>query len=279
MTLPASSTIALSQVNTELNRTSTASINMDDTGLRALFEKTSSGGIISMSDGWGKSRATISYTGGSPMIIGLTGEVCIVFTIGGSVTFSGTRIPTRILVVGGGAGGDYRYNSGGGGGGGGGVAAATYTDLRGTYNFSVGGGGIGYGTTEAGATGGTSSFGSLLSATGGRPSGYSSGYNYGRGGTPNGANGGLIPNGAGSAGTTSDIMGSNYVFGSGGGAGGTSGGAGGEGAGNGGYTNQEGRPATNYGAGGGGGGFYNGSTYYYGGRGYSGCVIVRGAYQ
>ena len=64
MTLPASpNTISLSQVNTELGRSATATIDMNDSGVRSLFGKPGSGNIISMSDGHGKSAITISLAG------------------------------------------------------------------------------------------------------------------------------------------------------------------------------------------------------------------------
>jgi hypothetical protein len=59
---PSGSAISLSQVNTELGRSATATIDMNDSALRSLFQKTGSGTTISMSDGWGKSAVTISLS-------------------------------------------------------------------------------------------------------------------------------------------------------------------------------------------------------------------------
>lgn len=60
MTLPASGTISMAQVNTELSKASNAIISLNDTAVRTLFAKPS--GAIAMSDGWGKS----SYSGQTP---------------------------------------------------------------------------------------------------------------------------------------------------------------------------------------------------------------------
>ena len=57
MTLPASGAISMSQVNTELSRGSTAAINLNESAVRTLFAKSS--GVISMSDGRGKSSYKI----------------------------------------------------------------------------------------------------------------------------------------------------------------------------------------------------------------------------
>jgi len=63
MTLPASgNSISLSQVNTELGRSATATIDMNDAAVRSLFGVGGSGTTISMSDGWGKSAVSISLT-------------------------------------------------------------------------------------------------------------------------------------------------------------------------------------------------------------------------
>jgi hypothetical protein len=84
MTLPASgNSISLNQVNTELGRTATALIDMNDAAVRTLFGVGGSGTAISMSSGFGKSAITISLaslTSGEPFEAGALGpgEPCVV---------------------------------------------------------------------------------------------------------------------------------------------------------------------------------------------------------
>jgi len=59
MTLPVSGAISMSQVNTELNLAATTPISLNQASVRTLFNKPS--GIISMSDGHGKSNFTAAY--------------------------------------------------------------------------------------------------------------------------------------------------------------------------------------------------------------------------
>jgi hypothetical protein len=67
MTLPASGVIYLSQVDTELSRTATAAIDMNESAVRTLFGVSS--GTIYMSNGYGKSNA------GPPVTITISANV------------------------------------------------------------------------------------------------------------------------------------------------------------------------------------------------------------
>lgn len=105
----------------------------------------------------------------------------------------------KVTVVGGGGGGAKGTTALGGGGGGGGVAIQEVTGLTPGSSIQVTVGGAGLGTTIAGTSGksgGTSSFGSYVSATGGAGGAF---YLGGVGGTGSGA--GL--NFSGSSGATS----------------------------------------------------------------------------
>jgi hypothetical protein len=63
MALPNNTTISLNQVNTELSRSATASIDMNDSAVRTLAGVGGSGTTISMSNLWGKSNSTTLVAG------------------------------------------------------------------------------------------------------------------------------------------------------------------------------------------------------------------------
>lgn len=153
---------------------------------------------------------------------------CVVFDKAGVSTWNvpdivkkGRRV--RVRVVGGGGSGGYpainTTNPSGGGGGGGGGVSESVIDLTGisTVTITVGSGGTGQNTSASnGRPGGTSSFGSYLSATGGDGGGQVSGGAGGEG------MGGQINTslGPGSPGASTIATGNSAVGGSGGGPGG-----------------------------------------------------------
>lgn len=107
MPLPASgNSISLNQVNTELGRTATATIDMNDAAVRTLFGVGGSGTTISMSSGFGKSNATISLaalasiygsnnnaTATAQIGIGSDGSIVWDATSTGAASFTGWRLP------------------------------------------------------------------------------------------------------------------------------------------------------------------------------------------
>lgn len=153
---------------------------------------------------------------------------CVVFDNAGVSTWTvpdivkkGRRV--RVRVVGGGGSGGYpainTTNPAGGGGGGGGGVSESVIDLTGisTVTITVGSGGTGQNTSASnGRPGGTSSFGTYLSATGGDGGGQVSGGAGGEG------MGGQINTslGPGSPGASMISSGNSAVGGSGGGPGG-----------------------------------------------------------
>lgn len=153
---------------------------------------------------------------------------CVVFDKAGVSTWNvpdivkkGRRV--RVRVVGGGGSGGYpainTTNPSGGGGGGGGGVSESVIDLTGisTVTITVGSGGTGQNTSASnGRPGGTSSFGSYLSATGGDGGGQVSGGAGGEG------MGGQINTslGPGYPGASTIATGNSAVGGSGGGPGG-----------------------------------------------------------
>lgn len=112
-----------------------------------------------------------------------------VFTSSGSWTVPSGITKAKVTVVGGGGGAGY--DVGGSGGGGGGTAIEYVTGLSGTISITVGAGGAaGTNADIIGTSGGTSSFGSYCSASGG--GGGVSGVSYYPPGTAGVGSGGSI---------------------------------------------------------------------------------------
>lgn len=97
-------------------------------------------------------------TGSTSLSSGLPGFSTVLFTSSGSWSVPSGVTRARVTVIGGGGAG---ANFGGQNGGYGGVAIAYVTGISGTITITVGAGGTSNGS------GGTSSFGSYVSATGG----------------------------------------------------------------------------------------------------------------
>ena len=143
MTLPVTpgSSLSLSQVNTEILVSSTATISLNDANVRFVAGRQTAGSSVSFSDLSGKSYVIAANSG--------------ILTGSGSYTLPNTSGTTvKILVIGGGGGGgggsgrtSYSgYFTGGAGGGAGGNALYTLTVTPGTSNtisYSCGGGGAG----------------------------------------------------------------------------------------------------------------------------------------
>lgn len=130
MTLPSSGAISLSQVNTELGYSSTATISLNDSAVRSLAGVSS--GTISMSNLYGKSsRVSISYTftsstaDASLNVTSISGYVAgksnITITVNGGVYLYATSTSNAGLTLSGGQSGDtitlvnYGYIMGKGG--------------------------------------------------------------------------------------------------------------------------------------------------------------------
>ncbi len=164
---------------------------------RLLGRTTASSGAveeITVGAGLSLSGGTLAASGGGQLREQL-------FTAGGSWTAPAgvTRVQAIVIGAGGGGGGPNTTGCGndGGPGGIGGVAVGNVTVTPGTsYTITIGAGGTGGGTNANGTSGGTSSFGALMSATGGS------------GGL---ANGGSGSPGSGSGGTTRNTNASIFV--------------------------------------------------------------------
>lgn len=141
------------------------------------------------------------------------------FTSSGTWTAPSGVTLARVVVIGGGGGGGAWNPDGdgadGGRGGFGGIAIGTFTVVPSTnYTVTVGAGGSGGGGARAnGSSGGTSSFGSVISATGG-----AGGTSWGGIGTNGSGSGGTIRNGNLSYVSSGDFTGTARSGGSGTGA-------------------------------------------------------------
>ena len=190
------------------------------------------------------------------------------FTASGNFTVPTGVSRLRVTVIGGGGAGGTHANIPGGGGGAGGSAIHIIMSLvpGAVIPVTVGAAGIALigGSTGQGGPGGTSSFGTYVSATGGQGGGGGAAVATAAGGGGGNAVGGDI-NYGGSCGTDSIIPAAR-----GGDGGGPGGGRGATGS-------VQGVPGQGYGGGGGGGGASNTSgtgTGAPGGNGGSGLVIV-----
>ena len=230
MTLPASgNVIKFSQINTELEKSSTATIKLSDSDVRTLFGASS--GLIKFSNGFGKSwRSALSYvysvntTNSSLNISTISGYVAgrsdVTITVNSGVYVYATSTGSPGLTISGGTAGDtvtlvnngYILGMGGAGGDGGsgspqpGIAGSSGgTALSVTRAISITNNG-----TIAGGGGG-----------GGGGGGFNAGDWYGGcgggGGAPNGAGGSRGAwSGAGTGGATNGSAASLTTFGAGG---------------------------------------------------------------
>jgi hypothetical protein len=254
MTLPVSGPISLSEVNVELNFSSTAQISLNDAAVRALFEKPS--GTISLSDGYGKSNefaftvstnvtnanlATLAtnagWNGTSRVVCTINSGVYIssnatgtpALTVSGSFP-SGVDLINNGFIIGmggaGGAGVSWSSGSfiGGSNGSAGGVALSVSSAISITNNGTIGGGGGGGGGGRGGLV--ADPTGDLVQAGGGGGGGRSSAAANSAGGT-RGDVGGFRFASAGVAGTVSVEGAGGLGSTSGGGVRGGPGGAGG----------------------------------------------------
>ncbi|WP_156440960.1 hypothetical protein [Burkholderia sp. ABCPW 14] len=248
-------------------------------GAQQVAAATQSNHALQLGQATGRLLRTSVYTNvGGAQYVSVNGGAA---TTTGATTFSAQALTTRqrVTVVGGGASGGPAGASSsgsaatGGGGGAGGIAVSLMGPTSGTA-ITVGTGGPSN-TGATGNNGGTSSFGALLSATGGSGGNWSTNVAYpsGQGGGAGGTGtGGNVYNGAGGPGAPAMWPNSGMVLSGNGGGTQYSGGALGAIIST--ATSVAGTAGGGYGAGGSGGGSNAGAALAAGGAGYAGVAII-----
>lgn len=211
MTLPASGSISLSQVNVELNKTSTTTIALNNSDVRTLFGKSS--GTISMFDGYGKSNTfsfpiadgtTNANLRSLAISAGWNGTSILIANIGSGSTVYSTSTGTPAMTISGSFPNGVTLNNAGtilgkGGAGGGGAAASD----PGINSAGAGGaGGLGLSVSSAVSINNT---GVISGGGGGGGGGGEYKYTYGKGlnghSAGSGGGGGIGNGSAGAAGS------------------------------------------------------------------------------